>query len=120
MIPSFYFDPEWLTPDLLAKIDENPKLAKAFSDPAFAKAAGEVAKDPERAFAKYMLQRPDLMEALQEFCKMLGKQMEGLAATKDAPPSPQIPHDLPEHEKELVKRVLANPEIQVRWQKGLV
>jgi hypothetical protein len=91
-------------------------LAKAFSDPIFAKAASEVAKDPERAFAKYMQQRPDLMEALQEFCKLLGKEMEVLASSKDSATSatttPQIPDDLPDHEKELVRRVLANPEIQ--------
>jgi hypothetical protein len=92
--------PQWMTDSLFAKIESNPALAKAFSDPAFLQAANDMATNPEAAFAKYSHSRPDLMDALRAFVGVLGEQMM----------PPQEP--LPDHEQKLVDRVLNDPELQ--------
>ncbi|KAI8847220.1 hypothetical protein BC829DRAFT_397089 [Chytridium lagenaria] len=99
---------EWLTPDFLERIERNPALARAFADPLFTQATEDLKRDPEKAFQKYAKERPDIMLALREF-----------AGTTSIPPSivsittPTIPDELPDHEKELVKRVMQDKELQV-------
>ncbi|TPX67248.1 hypothetical protein SpCBS45565_g03966 [Spizellomyces sp. 'palustris'] len=113
---------EWLTPEFLEKIERNPVLTRALTDPVFQKAATELSRDPQAAFKKYAATRPDLMAALREFAGLLGDALGGLAdqqegqkvkeSGKEGASGFQIPDELPNHEKELVKRVMADPEVQ--------
>ena len=104
---------DWLTPDFLDRLEKSPALSKAFTDPMFQKAAAEMASNPQAAIAKYSRERPDLILALKEFAGFLG---DHLSTVPGAPESNGhvIPEDLPDNEKELLKRVFANKDAQVR------
>ncbi|KAI9096133.1 hypothetical protein DFS34DRAFT_624088 [Phlyctochytrium arcticum] len=110
---------EWLTPEFLEKIEKNPVLAKALNDPAFQQAAADLQKDPEAAFKMYSQTRPDLLSALREFAALMGDalsampgQPETVEDTLISPASVPIPNDLPQHEQELIKRVMADKDTQ--------
>ncbi|KAI8821393.1 uncharacterized protein EV422DRAFT_528001 [Fimicolochytrium jonesii] len=75
---------EWLTPAFLERIEKSPHLARALADPAFQQAAAEMSKNPQAAFKKYAVQRPDLLQALREFAGMLGESLTSIAETQDA------------------------------------
>jgi hypothetical protein len=122
-----------MTSEFISRIEGNPQLAKAFSDPEFQRATELLSKDPEAAFRKYSKERPDLLLALREFSGLLGDQLDKLAPDSDADakgrgkiattamtsrtgkssPSVPIPGDLPNHEKELIRRVQTDLELQV-------
>ncbi|KAJ3207967.1 hypothetical protein HDU67_007109 [Dinochytrium kinnereticum] len=114
---------EWLTPEFLDRIERNPALARAVSDPVFQQATQDMKCDPEKAFKKYSRERPDLVLALREFAGLLGDQLEGMAGQSSGafmgtssrgshPAPPPVPDDLPDHEKELVRKVLEDKEVQ--------
>jgi hypothetical protein len=93
---------DWVTPDILEKIEKSPVLSKAFQDPMFTTAISEMASNSSEAFKKYQDKRPDLILALQEFANLMGNQLS----------INQIPKDLPRHEQELLKNVFSNAELQ--------
>jgi hypothetical protein len=96
---------DWITPDILEKIEKSPILCKAFQDPMFTTAISEMASNASDAFKKYSNQRPDLILALKEFATLMGHELSNAAIN-------QIPKDLPKHEQELLKNVYGNVELQ--------
>ncbi|KAJ3300375.1 hypothetical protein HK104_001338 [Borealophlyctis nickersoniae] len=59
-------------------------------------------------------ERPDLVEALRELAGLLAEEMDILAdkETEERIKTVEIPEDLPDHEKELVRRVQEDKGLQ--------
>lgn len=96
---------DWITSDILEKIEKSPVLSKAFQDPMFTTAISEMTSNAPDALKKYQKERPDLILALEEFAKLMGNQVSNVAIS-------QIPKDIPRHEQELLKNVIQNPNVQ--------
>jgi hypothetical protein len=62
---------EWVTDDLLSKVQSNELLIKRLSDPRFVEAIGEFQKNPERAKEKYK-GNVEVLQFFTEFCGLLG------------------------------------------------
>ncbi|KAJ3288376.1 hypothetical protein HDU79_004915 [Rhizoclosmatium sp. JEL0117] len=105
---------DWMTTDFFTQIEKDPVLAKAFEDPEFQRAIDAMTKNPQAAFTKYAKERPDLMDAMRRFSGLLGAQFESMAAKEEkaAVRSVPIPEDLPNFEKELIRKVQTDPELQ--------
>ena len=73
---------DWVTEDLLTKIDQNPTLAKAFRDPALAKVLEEFHQNPQAVF-KASQCNPEIQKFLQEFCGIMGDHFTSLADQED-------------------------------------
>ena len=69
---AFFLFSDWITNDLLTKIEKNDSLSKRFSDARFMQALEEFQKDPEGAMQKYK-GNEDVERFLQEFCGLLGE-----------------------------------------------
>ena len=96
---------EWMTPDLLEKIEKSPTLSKAFQDPLFTVALSEMSSNPSNALKKYQKERPDLIHALKEFASIMGNQFAKSTMA-------QIPKDLEKHEQKILDNVFSNSEVQ--------
>ncbi|KAI9342784.1 hypothetical protein DFJ73DRAFT_842373 [Zopfochytrium polystomum] len=120
---------DWMTKDFLGRLESNPVLERCFRDPAFEQAISHFQRDPAGAMQKYGRERPEFVVALREFAGTLGEQFEKMADDREAKhrnpaasspksgaiPSeamPTIPADLPTHERELIKQVQSDPEVQ--------
>ncbi|KAJ3242191.1 hypothetical protein HDU81_006603 [Chytriomyces hyalinus] len=105
---------DWMTSGFLSRIESNPILAKAFQDPEFQKATDALSKNPQAAFEKYARERPDLIVAMKEFSGLLGDQFETMAVAqeKETAVAVPIPDDLCENEKELVRKVQSDKDLQ--------
>jgi len=68
---------DWITEDLLKKIEGNPSLAKLLMDPKFTAALAEVQTDPLKAMAM-LSSNPEMQNALQEFSGILGEHFTKL------------------------------------------
>nr|KAJ3417942.1 hypothetical protein HK105_000568 [Polyrhizophydium stewartii] len=121
--------PPWATPRFWARVESSPTLSRAMADPRFAAAASDLAQSPQHAFSKHAAENPQFLAALRELAGILGEEMIATADDMDRaaaaiaaenerafvpgpPPPPPIPDDLPEHEKKLIARVMADPELQ--------
>ncbi|KAI8806103.1 hypothetical protein BJ742DRAFT_774359 [Cladochytrium replicatum] len=102
--------------DLLASLKSNLTISRALEDPAFAIAAGEIAEAGRSGNAqalhavvrKWSSARPDLVDALREYSGILGHKLMTLdGGTDDSAGADES--ELPDHEKELVQRVLSDP-----------
>ncbi|RUS90601.1 hypothetical protein EGW08_001598 [Elysia chlorotica] len=62
---------DWITDDLLTKIEKNGTLRKKFADAKFMQALEEFQKDPEGAMQKYK-GNEDVEKFLLDFCGLLG------------------------------------------------
>lgn len=109
---------EWLNQSFLDKIAATKHLAKVMNDPGFQGATADFQKDPKMALSKYS-NKPEYVEALKEFASLLGSELHQLG--EQAPKQPvevpiqkrfDIPNDLPDHEKDLVRRVMSDSNIQ--------
>lgn len=81
---------DWITDELLKKIESNPSLAKLLMDPTFTAALSQVRTDPMKALA--MLEsHPEMQKALQDFSGILGEHftMLGNARSESEPSNPQ-------------------------------
>ncbi|KAJ3409674.1 hypothetical protein HDU80_010509 [Chytriomyces hyalinus] len=103
---------DWMTSSFLSRIETNPILAKAFQDPEFQKATDALSKNPQAAFEKYARERPDLIVAMKEFSGLLGGQFETMAVAQEKGTAVPIPDDLCENEKELVRKVQSDKDLQ--------
>lgn len=63
---------DWITEDLLKKIESNPSLAKLLMDPKFTAALSHVQTDPMKAMA-LLESHPEMQKALQDFSGILGE-----------------------------------------------
>lgn len=68
---------EWITEDLLSKVQKNPKLMKQLDDPHFSKVLTEFQKNPQQAMAA-VRNDPEAKEFIQEFCGLLGNHFTAL------------------------------------------
>ncbi|GFO03477.1 hypothetical protein PoB_002998200 [Plakobranchus ocellatus] len=68
---------DWITDDLLTKIEKNETLRKRFADPRFMQALEEFQKDPTAAMAKYKGNQ-EVETFLQQFCGLLGDHFTSL------------------------------------------
>jgi len=68
---------DWITEELLKKIEGNPSLAKLLLDPTFTAALSQVQTDPVKALA--MLEsHPEMQKALQDLSGILGEHFTTL------------------------------------------
>jgi hypothetical protein len=102
---------EWLTADMLDKIDSNPVLSRGLTDPNISKALEKFRTNPEEAM-KENQKNPQVMEFLQEFCKLMGDHFTSLADKRDSThQEEQIRECLTEEEKKM-KEALNDPKVQ--------
>lgn len=119
---------EWITDDLLKKIEANPSLAKLLMDPKFTAALSQVQEDPVKAMAM-LSSNPEMQKALQEFSGILGEHFtllghseqvgeistapRNIGLTEHRTPTQQGPVSLtpsPEDEAKM-QELLSDPEV---------
>jgi hypothetical protein len=86
---------------VLSKIESSPTLRTALNDPAFAKAAEEMGRDPS-SIPRYAKSHPQWINALREFCGVIGQEFDQQAAPK-----------LDKTEQAFVDGVLGNEAVKV-------
>lgn len=79
---------EWITDDLLKKIEANPSLAKLLMDPKFTAALSQVQADPVKAMAM-LSSNPEMQKALQEFSGILGEHFTSLGHSEQISTAPR-------------------------------
>ena len=97
---------EWLTPDLLMKISQNPNMLKYFMDPRFTEVIGLMQKDPQKAFSQYG-HIPEFNEFIKEFGKLMGTHFENLAKKQD---EKKLQNQFANFDKE-TQEILQDPKI---------
>lgn len=102
-IPLFHI--EWMTPCFLEAIEKSPVLSKAFSNPAFIQMTNELVKDPAKTFKQCAESRPDWLNALKEFSKLLGETFSKKADEQEAA-------KLNEFEQKLIEKALNDPQVK--------
>ena len=104
---------QWLTPDLMNKISQSPRLMAAFANPQYMQAFTEMGTHPNETMQKYG-NDPKFVELLKEFSALMGnhftdvgekQQKEEEEKMKDDPVMKTINED-PE-----VKAILAEPKV---------
>ena len=70
--------PEWVTDDLLEKIESHPLLSKAFRDPSLSQVLAEFQRNPE-AMLKAAQGNQEMMQFLQEFSLLMGGHFAALS-----------------------------------------
>ncbi|KNE64082.1 hypothetical protein AMAG_09140 [Allomyces macrogynus ATCC 38327] len=109
---------EWLTPDLLAGIDQDPSLASTFDDPEFGRVLTAMQRDPAATMNAYRThpRAQQFMAAMQKVTGMMGTQLDQLANRAPPPAAPTTAADLteglPEHERKIVDAVRKDPRLQ--------
>ena len=68
---------EWITDNLLKKIEASPFLAKLLMDPEFTAALSQVQADPMKAMSM-LGSKPEMQKALQELSGILGEHFTTL------------------------------------------
>ena len=68
---------DWITEDLLSKIEKNPKLMKQLEDPRFSQALTTFQANPQKALLAVQ-NDPEVNEFIQEFCGFLGEHFTTL------------------------------------------
>ena len=72
---------DWLTPEFFAKLQSNPKLLKAFTNPQYMAALKEMGEDPKKAMEKYG-NNPEFRDIMMEFSAFMGTHFESVADKK--------------------------------------
>lgn len=67
-----------MTNNFLNNVEKNDKVQKLFTNPEYMKAISEFQTNPKEAMIKYGNNK-EVMEGLQEFCKLMGGQFQNLA-----------------------------------------
>jgi hypothetical protein len=80
-------------------------------DPEFAVAAAELGEDTEKALAKWRKSRPDLIEAMKEFTKLFGAEVESKAISEEEKSVVAAKEKLDPNERELVDKVLNDDRV---------
>jgi len=97
---------EWLTPDLLMKISQNPNMLKYFMDPRFTEVIGLMQKDPQKAFSQYG-HIPEFNDFIKEFGKLMGTHFENLAKKQE---EKKLQNQFANFDKE-TQEILQDPKI---------
>lgn len=99
---------DWMTDNLLEKVEKDPVLSRAFQDPAMAQALAQFQANPQLAFAAAK-DKPEMQKFLQSFCALMGEHFTELDETQEktrAPVSEIVPH-----EEAQMKEILSKPEV---------
>ncbi|XP_055955176.1 uncharacterized protein LOC126812543 isoform X2 [Patella vulgata] len=99
---------EWVTDDLLKKVEKNETVFSKLSNPEFAKAITEFQTNPQAAMMKYA-NNSEMQNFLKEFCGIMGdhfssfseKQGNGVTSGSNMIPSIRTKETLPENEIQL-------------------
>lgn len=112
---SFLEKGDWRTPDFISRVTSNELLSKAMQNPDFQKAVDLFSTNPTQALAQYG-HRPEIMQPLREYMGLMGDHLENFSEetskVRQTTHEPMVPKDLPAHEQELVKRVMADKAVQ--------
>ncbi|XP_061171279.1 uncharacterized protein LOC133180844 [Saccostrea echinata] len=81
---------EWLTADLMKKIEANDALFKKLGDPKYVEAVNQFQTDPVRAMEQYK-DNKEIQDFLTSFCKVMGEHFTGLADKQDKAAKPSKP-----------------------------
>lgn len=73
---------DWLTPELLEKISEKPRLAAMLTDPRFAKAMQLMSTSPQDALAMFA-SSPEARESFTELMSLLSKHFTAMGEAAD-------------------------------------
>ena len=68
---------DYLTPDLVKRIEKSPNLVKLFNNPEFLDAINQLSKDPEVALAKYGKNK-EFMQALKDWMLIMGDGLQNI------------------------------------------
>ncbi|XP_059153508.1 uncharacterized protein LOC131939304 [Physella acuta] len=85
---------DWITDDLLSKVEKNEFLLKRFADPTFMNALHEFQTNPVAAMEKYKSNK-EVEKFLMEFCGLLGDHFTNMTSSP-SPQSNQIPQPKPQ------------------------
>ncbi|KAJ8027029.1 hypothetical protein HOLleu_32043 [Holothuria leucospilota] len=69
---------DWITSDLLEKVEKHPRLAQQMANPDFARVLTKVEKDPEGA-TRELQNNPQLQDVFKDFCSILGDHFTSLS-----------------------------------------
>ena len=72
----FFIPDEWLTDDLMKKIEDNDALFKKLGDRKYMEAVNRFQADPAGAMEQYKDDR-EIQEFLTTFCKIMGTTVRG-------------------------------------------
>jgi hypothetical protein len=92
--------PQLNSTELYSKLEKSSGLRQALNDPLFAKAAEKMGKDPS-SINLYAKTHPHWIEALKEFCGILGNELVNK------------PQKLDKEEQKFVDNILGNSKIKV-------
>ncbi|XP_076090305.1 uncharacterized protein LOC143062524 [Mytilus galloprovincialis] len=85
---------EWMTDDLLSKVEKNETLLKKLQDPRFMEAVNMFQTNPTAAMERYKNDK-ETQEAFMQFCGLMGNHSTNIAdkdgKTKEKTPAPQKP-----------------------------
>jgi hypothetical protein len=116
----------WMTPELMQRFAQNPKLAMGMANPRFVKAMGELQENPEAAMEKYKNDAA-LHDFLNEFTGLMGDHMTKLGENQKEKEEKELKQKQEEMRKEIAKNdpevakvlenqdvasILADPEMQ--------
>ncbi|XP_071486507.1 uncharacterized protein [Diadema antillarum] len=73
----FLQNKDWITGDLLSKIEKNPHLARQMADPRFSQAMAMFQTNPQAAMQHFQ-SSPDIQQFFKEFCEILGNHFSNM------------------------------------------
>lgn len=102
---------QWMTPELLTKIQHNPKFMQSFADPEVMQAVALMQANPAQAKEKYKNNKK-VTEFFVEFSKLMGQHFDVLSQTEQADKLNKTPptQPKPEQKKPLIQEVSKNSD----------
>jgi hypothetical protein len=97
---------QWMTPDLLSKIQGNPKFIQSFADPEIMQAVSLMQANPGQAKEKYKNNKK-VTEFFVEFSKLMGQHFDVLSQSEQGEKLKKTPpnNSKPEQKKPLIQEV---------------
>jgi len=100
---------QWLTPDLLKMLTENPNLAKLFANPEYLQAITMMQKNPKEVMEKYGKNK-EFMELMTQFSSTMGDHFTNLS-NKEPPSNNPTTQPIPIDDKE-VEEILKDKKVK--------
>ncbi|XP_013408030.1 uncharacterized protein LOC106172003 [Lingula anatina] len=100
---------DWITDDLLGKVENNEVLFKRLSDPSFTKALTEFQTNPQAAMLKYK-DNQEVQQFFKEFCGLLGDHFSNMPdGQPQKPKTDTISTTMPSQGADISVRSSTNP-----------
>ncbi|XP_071801021.1 uncharacterized protein [Asterias amurensis] len=81
---------EWITDDLLTKLEKHPNMAKKLTDPRYAQAVAKFQSNPQQAMLEYK-DNQDVQQFFKDFCGLLGEHFSSMGGGAAQPtPTPPV------------------------------